>query len=296
MQTAATEMIRKLGAKPSATSLDQNWRGLTAQRWRHAPLHDSTEPMAEHVVMTYFGPPHRIEARFGTRTIRSSTRPGSITLIPAGHRAQWDIYGPLDVVHAYISVPRIEELARESGFASAELAPRVGCDDADAAHLLAVLNSHLDARNSANGLLAEHLSITICLHLLRSHGAGRGISDRLRGGLSPSQLKRVTDFLTNAMASPVTLQELADMVGLSRTYFCAAFKASTGMQPYAWLIAHRIARSKQLLTATKLSVAQVAEAVGYDDPAYFSRLFRKNVGASPARYRLDRGLSVHERL
>lgn len=287
MQGATTEMLRALGTRPVACSAGRDWQHVTAQRWQHGPLHDRTAPMAEHVVMTYLGAPQRIEARYDRRILRSSTRRGAITLIPAGHSAMWDIHGALDVIHAYIPVVRLAEVAAERGHRGTDLRPRVGQEDGELAHLLSMLGRCLDRTRNADPLFADQIADLICLHLLNGDHAALGAPARFRGGLSPTQLMRVTEFLAGSLAEPVTLQELAALVGLSRTHFCTAFKASTGMQPYAWRIAHRMARARDLLATTRMTVAEVAMAVGYDDPAYFSRLFRNHAGMPPMRYRQD---------
>lgn len=88
VSAATSEMERALRTRPTATSVGRDWSDVIAQRWQHDQLHGRTEKMAEHVFMTYFGAPQRIEARFDNSPLRSSTRRGAITLIPAGHVAQ----------------------------------------------------------------------------------------------------------------------------------------------------------------------------------------------------------------
>lgn len=63
--------------------------------------------------------------------------------------------------------------------------------------------------------------------------------------------------------------------------------ATTGNSPMAWLYAARIERAKHLLMSTGQSVAEVSECVGFRDVSHFSRMFRKQVGVSPGRYRVS---------
>lgn len=103
--------------------------------------------------------------------------------------------------------------------------------------------------------------------------------------LSTKALIRVTDRLQDFTTQTASLQELADLAGLSRYHFCRAFKASAGLPPYQWQILKRIEKACSLLGATSLSVEEVAFSVGYDDPAYFSRLFRRETGFAPSDWR-----------
>jgi transcriptional regulator GlxA family with amidase domain len=63
------------------------------------------------------------------------------------------------------------------------------------------------------------------------------------------------------------------------------FKKQFGVSPLYYVIQKRVALAGAMLTETDLSMKEVAAAVGYDDPYYFSRIFRKVAGASPTQYR-----------
>lgn len=105
------------------------------------------------------------------------------------------------------------------------------------------------------------------------------------GGLTPRQLKRVSDHLLDHLADDVSLTDLAALVGLSTYHLCRAFKASTGLPPHRWRLARRIERARELLENTELSITDIAATVGYEDPSQLAALFRKTLGMSPTRYR-----------
>jgi AraC family transcriptional regulator len=86
------------------------------------------------------------------------------------------------------------------------------------------------------------------------------------------------------------LAELAALVDLSAEHFCRAFKASTGLPPHAWFVAHRVERARELLDSTNLPVEEVAAQVGYAEPSHFARMFRRTHGRSPTQYRRERRL------
>jgi AraC-like DNA-binding protein len=107
-------------------------------------------------------------------------------------------------------------------------------------------------------------------------------------GLTPSQLRRVVEYLDSLLPGRVNLAHLATLAGLSQSHFSRAFKASTGMAPYRWQLDARIRRAQALLIGTSASLDDVAEATGFADAVHFGRTFRKLMGATPAAWRHDR--------
>ena len=84
----------------------------------------------------------------------------------------------------------------------------------------------------------------------------------------------------------VTLNQLAEMVYLSPSYLSRIFTKETGNSFNDYLNAVRINKAKSLLKYNDLRVADVANAVGFDDQSYFTKVFRRITGVTPVKYRL----------
>lgn len=106
--------------------------------------------------------------------------------------------------------------------------------------------------------------------------------------LAPRTLALAKERLATLDAANVTLAELAALCRLSPHHFCRAFKASTGLPPHRYQIILRMERARDLLTNSSLPVSEISVAVGYEDPAYFSRLFARETGKSPSSWRRER--------
>ena len=84
---------------------------------------------------------------------------------------------------------------------------------------------------------------------------------------------------------PWTLRDLGHRVGLSRSVFSARFTKLVGQSMQRYLIARRMEEAAFLLEATDDAIAQIANRVGYETAAAFSKLFQRHHGQSPGRYR-----------
>ncbi len=108
-----------------------------------------------------------------------------------------------------------------------------------------------------------------------------------RGGLAPWQLRRATEYMTEHLADPVSLKELAGQTGLSPSRFGRAFKSSMGITPHRWQMNLRIMEARELLGEGKLSQAEIALATGFAEQSHFSRVFREVVGVPPGAWQRE---------
>jgi AraC family transcriptional regulator len=111
--------------------------------------------------------------------------------------------------------------------------------------------------------------------------------------LAPWQAARVKKFIEDNIDTSVKTEELVALTRLSASYFFRAFKGSFGMPPHAYIVMRRIDRAQALLTSTDESLCQIALAVGLNDQAHLSRLFRQQTGRTPGAWRREyRGIAL----
>ena len=82
------------------------------------------------------------------------------------------------------------------------------------------------------------------------------------------------------------VEEMAEAVGMGRSAFYGKVKELVGVSPSDFLRQMRMQRACQLLTKSKLSISEIAYAVGFNDPKYFAKCFKKDMGKTPSEYRL----------
>lgn len=98
-------------------------------------------------------------------------------------------------------------------------------------------------------------------------------------------LQRAMSYLAERLDGKVKVPELARLVGVSPSHLSTLFRRATGGGVLAHHTALRMARARQLLDTTDATVTEIASELGFDDPFYFSRVFRKHHGMSPSGFR-----------
>ncbi|MBO9610133.1 MAG: helix-turn-helix transcriptional regulator [Paenibacillaceae bacterium] len=92
-------------------------------------------------------------------------------------------------------------------------------------------------------------------------------------------------YIQTHYAEPLTLDKLAARFQMKGKYFSYLFHKYTGIAPIDYLIRYRMNRAMELLFSTDVSIHEIAEAVGYADPNYFSRIYRMHAGLPPKQSR-----------
>ncbi len=100
-----------------------------------------------------------------------------------------------------------------------------------------------------------------------------------------SPLERAMRYLETRVDGNIQVSELAALVGMSPSHLSALFRQATGSGPAAFHTSLRMSHARNLLDTTSLPVREIAAAVGYADPLYFSRHFRRLHGLNPTAYR-----------
>ena len=102
---------------------------------------------------------------------------------------------------------------------------------------------------------------------------------------SSSSVERAKAYIAERYNKDISLDEVSKEVDISPYYFSKLFKEETGENFIEYLTGLRINKAKQLITGSDMSMKEICTEVGYSDPNYFSRIFKKNVGVTPTEYK-----------
>jgi len=125
------------------------------------------------------------------------------------------------------------------------------------------------------GLRAKSLFFSIMDEILTS-------ADNRRNEGGQEIVEQAIEYIHSHYMESLTMPMLAGQYALNSKQFAYLFQKHTGMGPNEYLIEYRIRRAKELLCTTACSVAEISACVGYSDPYYFSKLFKKRTGFCPS--------------
>ncbi|NOV02532.1 AraC family transcriptional regulator [Paenibacillus planticolens] len=99
-------------------------------------------------------------------------------------------------------------------------------------------------------------------------------------------VQQAIHYLSTQYAEPITIEMMAESLGYNRAYLSRLFKRHTKVTPVTFLLKLRVDKARQLLRERlELTIEQIAASVGFYDPLYFSKQFRRLYGVSPSEYR-----------
>lgn len=275
---------RLAAAPPPLHAIDGGW----LRRWTGTAPMMEQPPLDHHYVALHLGGPKHVRRSGDGAVIAADVALGSVTVVPAGAAYRWLTDGPIEFAHLYIAPRRLDRAIRDifdRDPRAVTLSPCVGWDDPLVSVLLhAMLDPALDTNPDAR--LARDSWFEALLARLLIGGSSLALaSPRARNALAPRTLARLKAHIDANLASPVTLDDLAGVAGLSRFHLCRAFRETTGFPPHAWLTRARLAAARRLLRGTDLPIGDIARQCGFASPNQFATSFRKGIGVTPSAYR-----------
>jgi len=103
--------------------------------------------------------------------------------------------------------------------------------------------------------------------------------------MTPQRLRLVDDLIEARLDARLTVQDIADTLGLSAGFFCRAFRTAIGQSPHDHIIDRRVARARTLLADPALDLSSIAVASGFASHAHMTATFRKRLGVTPRELR-----------
>jgi transcriptional regulator GlxA family with amidase domain len=145
------------------------------------------------------------------------------------------------------------------------------------------LSLHLVERLCGREVAVE-CSKALLLDMPRPNQAGYALLPLARPH-DDRKVRDIEDYISANFDRDVPVEELAELAGMSRRNFVRRFKDATGQRPGAYLQMLRVAAARKMLEDGAPSIEQVGLSVGYEDVAFFRRVFKRHCGITPSAYR-----------
>lgn len=149
-----------------------------------------------------------------------------------------------------------------------------------------LMAEEIDRRALGSGYVIERLLEVLCAEAVRSYTETLTQNEvSWFRGIKDPKIGKALAIIHHRPGDDWTVYRLAEHVSMSPSRFAARFSESIGDTPMAYLTKWRMNLACHELTSNKCSINQIAESVGYESPAAFSRAFKKHVGETPAAWR-----------
>lgn len=133
-------------------------------------------------------------------------------------------------------------------------------------------------------LLLLELLIQIERQIVREH--------RPKNAYLNTEMEMAMQFFNDHYSSEINIEEYAVSRGMSVSWFIRSFKQYAHTTPMQYLVERRMTNAQVLLETTNYNITEIAALVGYDNPLYFSRIFKKQKGMSPSEYRKESAAGI----
>ncbi|WP_028671053.1 helix-turn-helix domain-containing protein [Saccharospirillum impatiens] len=261
--------------------------GMALARWDNQKDKIENIQSDHHTLSVYLqGAGHSVR-RQGSHTIGSQTS-NSVCLMPASLVTNWDVTGPISLLHFYFSDTHLRQLIEQvwdKDGRSVQLDEIDFAQDALLTQLFCTTLSQSNWQDPLDQLALDSATQTALIHTLRHYSQRQLPTLRPTGGLPGWQLKRVVEFIEQHVSQPLTLTDMADVTGLSDYHFARMFKQATGYPPHRYVLHRRLSQAQQLLAQTGLTMTEIAFHCGFGSSSHFSNRFRAETGISPSTYR-----------
>ncbi|MDX1457817.1 MAG: AraC family transcriptional regulator [Marinobacter sp.] len=204
---------------------------------------------------------------------------GDLILLPAGapHRYTADPDNPWTIHWVHYAGPLADEFQKYMGFDTDNRLLHLGQQP----RVLVDFNGLLSVRQTG----FRQKGLVHAANRLRQLLTAIPLTVDDRTSSQQPELEIIHNFMREHLEERITLDQLAELAGLTPAHFATRYRSQTGTTPIQHFIHLKVERACQLLDTTGMSFASISARLGYDDSYYFSRLFKKVMGQSPKHYR-----------
>jgi len=200
------------------------------------------------------------------------------------HMGEW--VGLMNASHLQLGISDAALMACSDGaYGEVELRASRKFAEPRLSAMVAAVHAEMLAGFPSGRLFLDSVEQAMAVTLVNGHAVRHHPVQFSRGGLGSARLRRIKELVHAKMEDDLSLDEMAESVGLSTAHFARMFRKSTGKTPHQFVLRQRLERAKAMLRAPDARVLDVAIACGFKTQQHFAQVFRDVWGVSPTEYR-----------
>jgi AraC family transcriptional regulator len=235
-------------------------------------------------IVIHVGSPVEIACERGGQAHRGLSLHGHVDIVPSGLASRWFLKKQDSALVVRVSQDLLKEAASGLGIDPSEavLVNRFQVRDAAIEHLAWALKTELDLGFSNGPLYTDCIGMALACRLLRAHSIVAAKKPAAKNGaMSAFRLRRVLAYIEENLGGNLSLSAIAAESGLSTSHCQRAFRDAVGLSLHQFVLQRRVERAKSLLFDHKLSIVEVALAVGFCHQSHLAHHMRRVLGVSP---------------
>ncbi len=268
------------------------WKNVGHRAYRYTGLDVPIPPMDHFMVVRYHAGDTPMDRCVEGRWSRKRCTPGDFSLLTRSAPSHWHWTQCIEVSHTYLSedlMSRVASDVTERTVAEVQLHDVLQAPDPAVTHIVDAITLEARQRGLGGSLYVEALSIQLAVHLFRKYARCTFQDAQPVGPLSPTRVRRLEEYIESHLHEGITIEKMAETLGLGVWTFTRHFRATLGCSPYEFVMGRRVERAARLLASRGLAIKEVAAMCGFADQAHLTRVLRARLGTTPARLRKDNG-------
>jgi AraC family transcriptional regulator len=271
---------------PLLSSYDANWENIQLAYFRQPAYSIPEHKSEQHVICINAGRSIWLEQKVDGRFEADRSLPGDMSIYPAHLWLTASWLEDAEFLQLFLEPSFLERVGYEVyGSDRVELIPQSFLDPLIENMALA-LKTTLETNSFTSRLYADSMAQALAVHLLDRYSSQERSLHSYQKGLSKQHLQLTIDYIQEHLDRDLSLAELASVVQLSCYHFARLFKRSTGYSPHQYHVRCRIDRAKKLLNKDELSIADIAQIVGFANQGHLNYHFKRLVGLTPRKFKL----------
>lgn len=282
-------MLISLPTTPILCSEDMGWSGIHVEEYLLSPNEMALAPRPEHVFCLNLGQSLQLLREYDGCVHSAPSNTGSLSLIPAGVPSRWAWNQLANILLLRLETTFVSKVAIEMGWCGSgriEITNQCGTHDPQVWHLALLFQTELKQSGSGMRLYGDSLAIALAVHLLHHYSSFPQTVQLSNTRLPKTAIRQVVKYIQENLTENLSLENLSVLADVSPNYFVSLFKQSMGLTPHQYIVGCRVERAKQLLQQRQdLTIAQIADRVGFADQSHLCRQMRQVLGVTPKQVR-----------